>query len=141
ESGGEHSKFGLSLTEIIELVDSIRAGQLPVRLRLVHFHLGSQIADLGTLTQAVEEATRVYAWLRARGIDVDYLDVGGGLGVAYEAGNQRALGAINYELADYAQAVVSTVKRVCDEEGAPHPTLVDRKSTRLNSSHVKISYA
>jgi len=135
ESGGEHSKFGLSLTEIIELVDSIRAGQLPVRLRLVHFHLGSQIADLGTLTQAVEEATRVYAWLRARGIDVDYLDVGGGLGVAYEAGNQRALSAINYELADYAQAVVSTVKRVCDEEGAPHPTLVSESGRAVTAHH------
>lgn len=135
ESGGEHSKFGLSLNELVDLVESIESESVPLELKLLHFHLGSQIADLETLTHAVEEATRVYTWLRSRGIAVEYLDVGGGLGVSYEAGNQRALGAINYELDDYARAIVSTVGRVCDEDGAPHPVLVSESGRAVTAHH------
>lgn len=135
ESGGEHSKFGLSLTELQEVVGDIRAGGAPLSVRLLHFHLGSQIADLSTLTAAVQEATRVYTWLRAEGVAVDYLDVGGGLGVSYEAGNPRALGAINYDLDQYARAVVSTVKNICDEAQERHPVLVSESGRAVTAHH------
>lgn len=135
ESGGEHSKFGLSLTELVELVRAIDSEQLPVSLKLLHFHLGSQIADLRTLEEAVEEATRVYGWLREKGVEVEYFDVGGGLGVSYEAGNPRALGAINYRLDDYARAVVATVGGLCDEMDVPHPVLVSESGRAVTAHH------
>ncbi len=135
ESGGENSKFGLSLTELVELVQRIQSEQLPLRLNLLHFHLGSQIADLQTLRHAVEEAARVFAWLVGKGIEVDYFDVGGGLGVSYEAGNPSALGTINYELDDYAHAVVDACRRILDEAGVPHPILVSESGRAVTAHH------
>ncbi len=135
ESGGEHSKFGLSLAELMNLVRRIQEEDLPIRLDLLHFHLGSQIADLQTLRQAVEEAARVYAWLREKGIEVAYFDVGGGLGVSYEAGNPKALGAINYELDEYARTIVEASGRIFDEVGVPHPVLVSESGRAVTAHH------
>jgi arginine decarboxylase len=135
ESGGENSKFGLSLSELIELVRRIREDHIAIRLDLLHFHLGSQIADLQTLRQAVEEAARVYVWLRQNGLEVAYFDVGGGLGVSYEAGNPKALGAINYELEDYARTVVQACGRIFDEAVVPHPILVSESGRAVTAHH------
>ena len=135
ESGGENSKFGLSLTELIELLERQERESLPIRPHLLHFHLGSQIADLESVQRAVEEATRIYTWMRRRGHDVRYLDVGGGLGVSYEAGNRDALGMINYSLDDYAWTIVESIKRICDAEGAPHPVIVSESGRAVTAHH------
>ena len=135
ESGGENSKFGLSLTELIELLERQEREALPLRLQLLHFHLGSQIADLENVRGAVEEAARIYVWMRRRGHDIRYLDVGGGLGVSYEAGNPDALGMINYSLDDYALTIVRCIKRICDEEGTPHPIIVSESGRAVTAHH------
>ncbi|MEX2401542.1 MAG: biosynthetic arginine decarboxylase [Rhodothermales bacterium] len=135
ESGGENSKFGLSLSELVDLVEQLRADGLPLRIKLLHFHLGSQIADLDTLREAVEEAARVCAWMLEKKVGIEYFDVGGGLGVAYEAGNPEALGTINYELDDYARTVVSACKRIFDESGVPHPILVSESGRAVTAHH------
>jgi arginine decarboxylase len=135
ESGGENSKFGISLTELIKLVDELKAEAHPAALRLLHFHLGSQIADVEKVRQAIEEAAQVYAWLHRQGITVEYLDIGGGLGVNYEADNPEALGYINYNLDDYTHTVVSAMKEACDRAGVPHPVIVSESGRAITAHH------
>ena len=135
ESGGENSKFGLSLTELIELIERQEAKELPFNIELLHFHLGSQIADLENVQKAVDEAARIYAWMRKRGRAVTYLDVGGGLGVSYEAGNPNALGMINYSLDEYARTIVERIRHICDEEGVPHPVIVSESGRAVTAHH------
>ncbi|HEX7071511.1 MAG TPA: biosynthetic arginine decarboxylase, partial [Rhodothermales bacterium] len=135
ESGGENSKFGLSLSELMELVRRLEESPSPPEFRLLHFHLGSQIADLTNVRQATREAARIYASLHRRGIRIRYVDVGGGLGVPYEAGNPSVAGHINYGMRDYADAIVGELKRVCDEEGVPHPTIVSESGRAVTAFH------
>lgn len=135
ESGGEGSKFGLSVTELMRLLDDLERREQVPRFRLLHFHLGSQIAYLQNVRQAVCEATRIYASLRKRGVGIEYLDVGGGLGVSYEAGNPEVPGHINYGLEDYAATVVEEIGRVCDEEGVPHPVIVSESGRAVTAFH------
>src|SRR5690606_25901028 len=126
-------KFGISVTELIRLVEALKAEPHPARLRLLHFHLGSQIADVGKVRQAVQEAARIYAWLHEHGIAVEYLDIGGGLGVNYEADNPAALGYVNYRLDDYTQTVVSALKEACDAAGVPHPVIVSESGRAVTA--------
>ncbi len=135
ESGGENSKFGLSLSELLRLVETLEAEGQTSAFRLLHFHLGSQIADAQTVRQAVQEAGRIYARLRRRGLPLEYFDVGGGLGVPYEAGNPEALGHINYRLEDYARVIVASLKAVCDDEGVPHPTIISESGRAITAHH------
>lgn len=135
ESGGENSKFGISLTELLHITERLNGGIPPAALRLLHFHLGSQIADLQNVRQAVQEASRIYARLRKRGFPVEYLDIGGGLGVNYEAGNPEVSGYINYSLEEYARAVVTTVKEICDAEEVPNPVLVSESGRAVTAYH------
>ncbi|HZA28671.1 MAG TPA: biosynthetic arginine decarboxylase, partial [Gammaproteobacteria bacterium] len=107
----------------------------PDALVLLHFHLGSQLADIQIVKQAVKEVTQVYAQLLKRGMPVQYLDVGGGLGVNYEAGYADDDGSINYTLQEYANAVVYSVKEVCDDEQVTHPTLVSESGRAITAHH------
>src|SRR5262249_28411323 len=87
------------------------------------------------LKQAVKEIARIYATLRKRGLEIEYLDVGGGLGVNYEAGEVTSPHGINYTLTEYTNAVVYTVKEICDAEKVPHPTLVSESGRALTAHH------
>jgi len=135
ESGGETSKFGISLSELLKLVDELRDEEHPAAFKLLHFHLGSQIADLQNVRQAVEEAGRIYARLLRRGFPLQYVDIGGGLGVSYEAGNPDALGTINYTLDDYTRTVIEAMRDVCDEEKVPHPVIVSESGRAVAAFH------
>lgn len=135
ESGGANSKFGISLTELIQLVDVLRRRNRLDRFQLLHFHLGSQIADVRNVEEAVQEASRIYVWLRNQGVDVRYLDIGGGLGVNYEAGNPEAIGHINYDLDDYTQTVISALSTAFDEAGVEHPIIVSESGRAITAHH------
>src|SRR5262245_38850864 len=135
ESGGDSSKFGISISELVKLIEEITANEVLDGLKLLHFHLGSQILDIQNLKQAVKEIARVYATLRRRGLDIQYLNVGGGLGVNYEAGEVTAPHGINYTLEEYVNAVVYSVKEVCDAEKVPHPILVSESGRALTAHH------
>lgn len=135
DSAGDRSKFGVSTPELLDIVERIEADGQSDALTLLHFHLGSQISDINALKAAVKEITRVYAHLHRRGLPVRYLDVGGGLGINYEAGAIGAAGAIDYSMEEYANAVVFSVKEVCDAEGVPHPTLVSENGRALTAHH------
>lgn len=133
DSGGYRSKFGISLPELMDLIERLEKLDAGHRFVLLHFHLGSQISDIQTLKTAAREATQIYAELVGRGLPIRYLDVGGGLGVNYSGGFEE--GSINYSLREYANAVVSAVQEVCDERGVAHPVLVSESGRAMTAHH------
>jgi arginine decarboxylase len=133
DSGGYRSKFGVSLPELVELVERLERMDANHRLVLLHFHLGSQISDIQQLKHATREAAQIYAELIKRGLPIRYLDVGGGLGVNYSGSFDE--GRINYSLGEYANGVVSAVKNVCDAREVPHPVLVSESGRAMTAHH------
>ena len=136
ESGGYRSKFGLTMPELMRVVQDLESRGLTDRLELLHFHLGSQISNIQTLRSAVKEITQIYADLRHRGLDIRYLDVGGGLGVNYGAGYAGTEDtAVNYALTEYANAVVYAVQEICAARDVPEPVLVSESGRALTAHH------
>ncbi len=133
DSGGYRSKFGVSLPELMELVERLESDDRRDAFVLLHFHLGSQIADIQVLRQAVREMAQIYAELVKRGINVRFFDVGGGLGVNYSGGYDET--GINYSLQEYANAVVYAVMEVCDAQGVPHPVLMSESGRGITAHH------
>ncbi|MBI2212723.1 MAG: biosynthetic arginine decarboxylase [Acidobacteria bacterium] len=134
-SGGENAKFGLSTSEILQAIDIMRGAGMEDALKLVHFHIGSQITDIMTIKRAVREAARYYAKLRKLGHSLEYLDVGGGLAVDYDGSRSTFHSSMNYTIAEYARDIVYNVADICDEEGVPHPNLVSESGRALVAHH------
>ena len=135
ESGGSASKFGLTIPEALRLIETLESNGQADQLELLHFHLGSQIADIQVLRSAVKEITQIYADLIDRGLNIRYLDVGGGLGVNYGGDIDTPDAAINYGLREYANVVVYAVKEICDERGVAPPTLLSESGRALTAHH------
>ncbi|SFK88447.1 arginine decarboxylase [Nitrosomonas aestuarii] len=135
ESGGASSKFGLTIPELVKLVRTLENREITGQLELLHFHLGSQLSDIQVLRSAVKEITQIYADLVLRGLQIRYLDVGGGLGVNYGADYNNPDCSINYGLREYANVVVYTVKEVCDERQVPMPDLLSESGRALTAHH------
>lgn len=133
ESGGYQSKFGISLPELLKVIERLEEAGAGHRLVLMHFHLGSQIAQITQLKQAAKELAQTYAELISAGLPVEYIDVGGGLGVNYTGGFEE--GQINYSLQEYANSVVSAIKEVCDDRGVPHPILMSESGRAMTAHH------
>jgi arginine decarboxylase len=135
ESSGTNSKFGLNVAELMRMVNELEASGQQSKLVLLHCHIGSQIADIQVLKEASKEVTQIYAELVKRGVGLKYLDVGGGLGVNYDKGHLEEDAGINYSLEEYANAVVFTIKEVCDSNEVPTPTLVTESGRALTAHH------
>jgi arginine decarboxylase len=135
ESAGARSKFGLSVAEVVRLVNELERRGVPEALTLLHFHIGSQIADIQVLKRAIKEITQIYASLVRRGVGIRYLDIGGGLGVSYGAGHTRAEAGVNYGLQEYANAVVFAMKEVCDAQEVPTPIIVSESGRAITAHH------
>jgi arginine decarboxylase len=135
ESTGSRSKFGLSVPELVRLVRELERRGYRDSLALLHFHIGSQIADIQVLKRAIKEITQIYASLKKRGIGIRYIDCGGGLGVSYGAGHARAESGVNYGLQEYANAVVYAIKEVCDDQEVPTPVIVTESGRALTAHH------
>ena len=136
-SVGERAKFGLDLTEILQTVRALEAAGLLQDLRLLHFHIGSQINDIAVLKDALQEAGQIYVELTRLGAPMGFLDVGGGLGVDYDGSHTSSTASTNYSLQNYANDVVATVQECCDPHQVPVPTLVS-ESGRAISSHFSV---
>jgi len=134
-SGGEDAKFGLSTAELVEASELLRREGMAHCLKLVHFHVGSQIPDIGTIKRAVREAARFYAKLQKLGHDLGYLDVGGGLGIDYDGSRTTFDSSVNYSLREYTRDVVAAVQEVCDEEKVAHPVLVSESGRAIAAHH------
>lgn len=135
-SSGDQSKFGVTISELLDIVEALKERQQEDALKLVHFHLGSQISDIKFLKNAIKETARVYAKLHQQGMNgVDYMDVGGGLGVNYEAGTIDPLNGINYGFEEYVNCVVYGIMEVCDYESVPHPIIVSESGRAITAHH------
>lgn len=136
-SVGERAKFGLGIPELLATVEALRAADLLGELRLLHFHVGSQINDIAVLKDALQEAGQIYGELTKLGAPMGYLDVGGGLGIDYDGSRTASSASTNYSLQNYANDVVATVKECCEPHGIPVPTLVS-ESGRALASHFSV---
>ena len=136
-SVGERAKFGLDLTEMLRTVRALDAAGLLGDLRLLHFHVGSQINDIAVLKDALQEAGQIYVELTRLGAPMGYLDVGGGLGIDYDGSRTASAASTNYSLQNYANDVVATVRECCEPHHVSVPTLVS-ESGRAIASHFSV---
>ncbi len=131
DSAGERSKFGLSASEILDMVELLAANDLLDCLSLLHCHPGSQIQDIRRLKEAIGELGHVYAELVKLGVPLDYVDVGGGLGVDYDGSRTNTESSMNYTIDEYAAEVVYRLGSVCDERDVPKPTIVSESGRAM----------
>jgi arginine decarboxylase len=135
ESGGENAKFGLSTAELLAATELLKKENLSHCFKLLHFHIGSQVPDILTVKKAVQEAARFYAKLRKMGFELEYVDVGGGLGVDYDGSRSAFESSINYSLQEYTNDVVYYIADVCNAENVPHPNIVSESGRALVAHH------
>jgi arginine decarboxylase len=134
-TGGEKSKFGLATPQMLEAVEMLRgAGRLDA-LRMLHFHLGSQVAAVQDIARGLREAARFYVELRRLGAPVAVVDVGGGLGVDYEGTRSRSHCSMNYGLREYARNILRTLQDVCAQSGEPVPDVISESGRALTAHH------
>lgn len=134
-SGGDSAKFGLTTSELLECLRLLKEHGKGDLLHLMHFHIGSQITDIKRVKNAMKEAARVYSKIHGLGFPVEYLDIGGGLGVDYDGSKTRTESSMNYTVQEFANDVVYTVQSVCEEEGVPHPNLVTESGRMMTAYH------
>ncbi|WP_060982496.1 arginine decarboxylase [Vibrio splendidus] len=134
-SGGEKSKFGLSASQVLTVIERLKAeDQLDV-LELVHFHLGSQMANIRDVRNGVSEAARFYCELRDIGAQLKFLDVGGGLAVDYDGTRSQSSNSMNYGLLEYARNIVMTVGDICKLYNQPQPVIISESGRSLTAHH------
>ncbi len=134
-SGGYRSKFGLSVTEAMRALQELKELGMADCLNLLHFHLGSQITNIRQIKGAVNEAVRVYVDLARAGAGLQFLDVGGGLGVDYDGSQTDFESSVNYTLQEYANDIIYHVQNVCEEVSVPHPTIVTESGRAIAAYH------
>ena len=135
QSGGEKSKFGLSSAELIKLIDRLQADQRLDILKLIHFHLGSQITDIRFIKSGLQEVARFYLELRRIGVNITHVDVGGGLGIDYDGTNSTNNASVNYSLQEYANDVIYTIAEACRDAELPMPHIISESGRALTAHH------
>lgn len=134
-TGGEKSKFGLSANQILQAVALLKEKNALDTLQLLHFHLGSQIANIRDIQTGLRECARFYSQLREMGAPVDVVDIGGGLGIDYEGTRSRSACSVNYSVAEYAYNVVQTFADECSQNNYPHPDIISESGRALTAHH------
>lgn len=134
-SAGDRAKFGLTITEIINAARYLEEQGLGHCFKLLHFHIGSQLTDIRAVKEAINEGAMIYAELHHMGFKLDYVDVGGGLGIDYDGSKSTNDSSMNYNIEEYVADVVFGMKEVCDLEKVPHPTLVSESGRAITAHH------
>ncbi|MCK5640152.1 MAG: biosynthetic arginine decarboxylase [Gammaproteobacteria bacterium] len=137
-TGGEKSKFGLSSSQVLQVVDLLQQAGVLDSLKLLHFHLGSQIANIRDIQRGMREAARFYTELLNLNVPVSTVDVGGGLGVDYDGTRSHGPCSMNYTMQEYAHNVVHTLKEICDEQGLPHPDIISESGRAMTAHHAML---
>jgi arginine decarboxylase len=135
KSGGEAAKFGLTTTEILEVIRRLNESGRTDMLQLLHFHIGSQLTDIKRIKSAMREAARVYSKIRQLNIPIQYLDVGGGMAVDYDGSKTSFESSANYNAQEFANDVIYVIKTVCDDENVPHPTIIQESGRYMAAYH------
>jgi arginine decarboxylase len=135
KSGGEAAKFGLTTTEILEVIRRFQEEGRAEMLRLLHFHIGSQLTDIKRIKNAMKEAARVYAKIYQMKVPIELLDVGGGMAVDYDGSKTAFDSSANYNAQEFANDVIYTIKQVCDDENVPHPTVIQESGRYISAYH------
>ncbi|MBF0424992.1 MAG: biosynthetic arginine decarboxylase [Magnetococcales bacterium] len=139
-SGGLSSKFGLTAMEILEAVETIQARGMLDCVRLLHFHIGTQISNIRKFKNALREAAHFYAELRRLGCQVQYVDIGGGLGVDYDGSQTTRDSSVNYSIQEYANDVVAYLHEVCEIKHLPHPDIISENGRALTAHHAMLVF-
>lgn len=134
-SGGEKSKFGLAATQVLQLVETLREANRLESLQLLHFHLGSQMANIRDIATGVRESARFYVELHKLGVNIQCFDVGGGLGVDYEGTRSQSDCSVNYGLNEYANNIIWAIGDACEELNLPHPTVITESGRAVTAHH------
>jgi len=134
-TGGDKSKFGLSAAQVLTAIDALRRAEMLGSLQLMHFHLGSQVANVRDIQRGVREAARYYAELHRLGVNIGCVDVGGGLGIDYEGTRSRSECSMNYSVQEYANNVIHTLWEICEQTGLPHPDVITESGRAMTAHH------
>ena len=135
DSSGEFAKFGLSIPEIMDLVSLLKEKNKLHLLQLFHFHVGSQIPDIRTIKECINEGARIFANLVQLGAPIKYFDVGGGVGINYDGSRSNSASSTNYSLRDYIGDVVYILKDICDLSNISHPNIVSETGRAITAHH------
>jgi arginine decarboxylase len=134
-SGGERSKFGLNTSELLAAVQLLAKRNKLSCLKMLHFHIGSQVTEVKRVQEAIKEAARVYAEIKKMNVDIKYLNIGGGLGVDYDGSRTSSDYSVNYTLEEYVNNVVYTIKETCKEKSVSEPDIVSESGRALAAYH------
>lgn len=136
ESGGDHSKFGLNSSELLDAVDALAKYKMEDCLKLIHFHIGSQITKIRRIKNALREATQFYVQLTKMGFSIDFIDIGGGLGVDYDGTRSSASeNSMNYSIQEYANDAISAIVDACEKNGLKQPNVITESGRSLSAHH------
>lgn len=135
DSGGDKSKFGLSSAELLKAVNIAREAEYLDCIKLIHFHLGSQITKIRRIKNALRESAQYYYELRKLGCELEYVDVGGGLGVDYDGSGSSNISSMNYTVQEYINDVVFAVVNVSNKDGLPHPKIITESGRAVTAHH------
>jgi len=136
ESGGDASKFGLTSSELLEALDFLENKGMKDCLKLIHFHIGSQVTKIRRIKTALREASQFYVQLHSMGFNVEFVDIGGGLGVDYDGTrSSNSEGSVNYSIQEYVNDSISTLVDVSDKNGIPHPNIITESGRALTAHH------
>ncbi len=134
-SSGERAKFGLSIAEILNAVKLLEAEQMLHITELLHFHIGSQLTDIRSVKEAVQEASLIYSKLHQQGVPLKYIDVGGGLAIDYDGSQSTNDSSRNYSLDEYVSDIVYGIKQTCELQQVPHPIIVTESGRAITAHH------
>ena len=136
ESGGDASKFGLTSSELLEALDFLESKGMKDCLKLIHFHIGSQVTKIRRIKTALREASQFYVQLHAMGFKVEFVDIGGGLGVDYDGTRSSSSeSSVNYSIQEYVNDSISTLVDASDKNGIPHPNIITESGRALTAHH------
>jgi len=135
DSGGDQSKFGLNSSELLEALDYAREEGIMHYIRLVHFHLGSQITNIRKIKSGLKEIAQFFVQIQNTGCKIEFVDVGGGLGVDYDGSRSTGNSSVNYSIQEYANDVIYTLCEVSNKHGLPHPNVIAESGRALTAHH------